>query len=110
MLNTEAAQDGKFSKAHTGVWLSMLVNDKENYAFSFASISAELWPNNFKWECPDDSDYNKLKLTARSGAIFEKEEILVPAGKEINTDAFLGWILGKSTSNRDLTRNRSDHG
>lgn len=89
MLNTQAAEEGKFSKAHTGVWLSMLVNDRENYAFSFASISAELWPNNFKWECPDESNSNKIKLSARSGAIFELEEILVPAGNNIMTDPFL---------------------
>ncbi len=89
MLNTSAADQGKYSKAHTGVWLSMLVNDKENYAFSFASISAELWPNNFKWDLPVEKDFNKLRLTARSSAIFEEEEIIVPAGKPIVTDAFL---------------------
>lgn len=89
MLNTAIADQGRYSKAHTGVWLSMLVNDKENVAFSFASVSAELWPNNFKWELPVDGNFNQLKLCARSGAIYEKEEILVPAGKEITTDAFL---------------------
>lgn len=89
MLNTKVVDRGKLSKANTGIWLSMLVNDKENYAFSFASISAELWPNNFKWELPVDGDFNKLKLSARSGAIYEKEEILVQAGKQITTDAFL---------------------
>ncbi len=89
MLDTDAAENGKYSKAHTGVWLSMLVNDKKNDAFSFASISAELWPNNFEWELPEKEDFNKLKLSARSGSIFEKEEIIVPAGKQITTDAFL---------------------
>lgn len=89
MLNTKAAEQGKYSKAHTGVWLSMLVNDRENYAFSFASISAELRPNNFKWELPADRDFTRLKISARSGAIFENEEIIVPAGKQITTDAFL---------------------
>jgi Melibiase len=89
MLDTQLAEVGKFSEAQTGVWLSMLVNDKEKYSFSFASLSAELWPNNFKWELPVEGDFNKLRLSARSGAVLEKEEILVPAGKQITTDAFL---------------------
>lgn len=88
-LNTKKANSGKYSKGHTGVWLSMLINDSENYAFSFASISGELWPNNFKWELPKKENFNKLKLSARSGAIYEKEEIVVPEGKQIVTDAFL---------------------
>jgi len=88
-LNTKKAKTGTFSKAHTGVWLSMLVNDSKNCAFSFASISGELWPNNFKWELPVENDFNKLKVSARSGAIFEKEKIWVPAGKTITTDAFI---------------------
>jgi Melibiase len=88
-LGTKKANQGSFSKAHTGVWLSMLVNDSKNCAFSFASISGELWPNNFKWELPVKDDFNKLKVSARSGAIFEKEKIWVPAGKTITTDAFL---------------------
>ena len=88
-LNTKAAKAGSFSKAHTGVWLSMLVNDKKNCAFSFASISSELWPNNFKWELPVENDFNKLKVSARSGAIFEREKIWVLAGNTITTDAFL---------------------
>jgi len=88
-LETKKAKEGTFSKAHTGVWLSMLVNDSENCAFSFASITSELWPNNFKWELPVKDDFNKLKLSARSGAIFEKEKIWVPAGNTITTDAFL---------------------
>ncbi len=88
-LNTKKAKAGTYSKAHTGVWLSMLVNDKNNCAFSFASIASELWPNNFKWELPIENDFNKLKLTARSGAIFEREKIWVPAGNTITTDAFL---------------------
>lgn len=88
-LGTKKANGGTYSKAHTGVWLSMLVNDSKNCAFSFASIASELWPNNFKWELPVKDDFNKLKLSARSGAIFEKEKIYVPAGKTITTDAFL---------------------
>jgi len=88
-LNTNKAKQGSYSKAHTGVWLSMLVNDRKNCAFSFASIASELWPNNFKWELPVKDDFNKLKLSARSGAIFEKEKIWVPAGNSITTDAFL---------------------
>ena len=88
-LNTKKAKQGSFSKAHTGVWLSMLVNDKKNCAFSFASIASELWPNNFKWELPVENDFNKLKVSARSGAIFEKEKIWVPAANTITTDAFL---------------------
>lgn len=88
-LNTKKAKQGSFSKADTGVWLSILVNDSKNCAFSFASISGELWPNNFKWELPVDKDFNKLKVSARSGAIFEREKIWVPAGKTITTDAFL---------------------
>lgn len=88
-LTTKRANQGSFSKANTGVWVSMLVNDAKNCAFSFASISGELWPNNFKWELPVKDDFNKLKLSARSGAIFEKEKIWVPAGKTITTDAFL---------------------
>jgi alpha-galactosidase len=88
-LNTKIAKSGTYSKAHTGVWLSMLVNDKNNCAFSFASIASELWPNNFKWELPVKDDFNKLKLSARSGAIFEREKIWVPAGNTITTDAFL---------------------
>jgi hypothetical protein len=98
MLNTKAADEGKLneSKASTGVWLSMLVNDKENYSFSFASLSAELWPNNFKWDLPVEGDLNKLRLSARSGAVLEKEEILVPAGEKISTDAFLvGFWTGQ---------------
>ncbi|WP_026777277.1 alpha-galactosidase [Polaribacter sp. Hel_I_88] len=88
-LNTKKANAGKYSKGHTGVWLSMLINDAKNYAFSFASISGELWPNNFKWELPENDNFNKLKLSARSSAIYEKEEIVVPQGKQIATDAFL---------------------
>jgi hypothetical protein len=88
-LGTKKANGGSYSKAHTGVWLSMLVNDSKNCAFSFASIASELWPNNFKWELPVKDDLNKLKLSARSGAIYEKEKIYVPAGKTITTDAFL---------------------
>ncbi len=88
-LNTKVAKSGSFSKAHTGVWLSMLVNNKKNCAFSFASISSELWPNNFKWELPVENDFNKLKISARSGAIFEREKIWVTAGNTITTDAFL---------------------
>ncbi|MCX6327365.1 MAG: alpha-galactosidase [Bacteroidia bacterium] len=88
-LNTKKAKQGSFSKADTGVWLSMLVNDSKNCAFSFASISGELWPNNFKWELPVENDVNKLKVSARSGAIDEKEKIWVPAGKTITTDAFI---------------------
>ncbi|MDH4404219.1 MAG: alpha-galactosidase [Flavobacterium sp.] len=88
-LNTKKAKEGTYSKAHTGVWLSMLVNDKKNCAFSFASIASELWPNNFKWELPVTDDFNKLKVSARSGAIFEREKISVPAGNTITTDAFL---------------------
>ena len=88
-LNTKKAKEGTYSKAHTGVWLSMLVNDKKNCAFSFASIASELWPNNFKWELPVKDDFNKLKVSARSGAIFEREKIWVPAGNTITTDAFL---------------------
>ena len=88
-LNTKKAKSGTYSKAHTGVWLSMLVNDKKNCAFSFASIASELWPNNFKWELPVENDFNKLKVSARSGAIFEREKIWVPAGNTIITDAFL---------------------
>ncbi|MEI8087268.1 MAG: alpha-galactosidase [Paludibacter sp.] len=88
-LGTKKAKQGSFSKADTGVWLSMLVNDSKNCAFSFASIASELWPNNFKWELPVKDDFNKLKLSARSGAMFEKEKIWVPAGKNIITDAFL---------------------
>ena len=88
-LNTKKAKSGSYSKAHTGVWLSMLVNDKKNCAFSFASIASELWPNNFKWELPVENDFNKLKVSARSGAIFEREKIWVPAGNTITTDAFL---------------------
>jgi len=88
-LGTKKAKEGSYSKSHTGVWLSMLVNDTKNCAFSFASISSELWPNNFKWELPVDNDFNKLKVSARSGAIFESEKIWVPAGKTITTDAFL---------------------
>lgn len=88
-LNTKIAKSGTYSKAHTGVWLSMLVNDKKNCAFSFASISSELWPNNFKWELPVENDFNKLKISARSGAIFEREKIWIPAGNTITTDAFL---------------------
>nr|WP_315146529.1 alpha-galactosidase [uncultured Flavobacterium sp.] len=88
-LNTKKAKEGTYSKAHTGVWLSMLVNDKKNCAFSFASIASELWPNNFKWELPVTDDFNKLKVSARSGAIFEREKIWVPAGNTIITDAFL---------------------
>jgi len=67
----------------------MLVNDKKNCAFSFASIASELWPNNFKWELPVKDDFNKLKVSARSGAIFEREKIWVPAGNTVTTDAFL---------------------
>ncbi len=88
-LNSKKAKQGTFSKAHTGVWLSMLINDTKNYAFSFASIASELWPNNFKWELPEDNNFNKLRVSSRSGAIFEKEEIWVTAGKKIVTDAFL---------------------
>lgn len=88
-LNTKKANMGSFSKAHTGVWLSMLVNNKENYSFSFASIASELWTNNFKWELPVKDNLNKLKVSARSGAVFEREKIMVPAGKTITTDAFL---------------------
>jgi hypothetical protein len=88
-LGTKKANSGSYSKAHTGVWLSMLVNDSKNCAFSFASIASELWPNNFKWELPVKDDFNKLKLSARSGAVYEKEKIYVPAGKTITTDAFL---------------------
>jgi len=88
-LGTKKANGGSYSKAHTGVWLSMLVNDSKNCAFSLASISGELWPNNFKWELPVKDDFNKLKLSARSGAIYETEKIWVPAGKTITTDAFL---------------------
>ncbi|KAB1154039.1 alpha-galactosidase [Flavobacterium luteum] len=88
-LNTKKAKAGSYSKANVGVWLSMLVNDKKNCAFSFASIASELWPNNFKWELPVENDFNKLKVSARSGAIFEKEKIWVPAGNTIITDAFL---------------------
>lgn len=88
-LRTSHAKIGKYSKAHTGVWLSLLVNDKKNYTFSFASISGELWPNNFKWQLPIEGDNNHLKLSARSGAIFEKEQIIVNAGKTIVTDAFM---------------------
>ena len=88
-LGTKKAKQGSFSKADTGVWLSMLVNDSKNCAFSFASIASELWPNNFKWELPVKDDFNKLKLSARSGAMFEKEKIWVSAGKTITTDAFL---------------------
>jgi hypothetical protein len=88
-LGTKKANGGSYSKAHTGVWLSMLVNDSKNCAFSFASIASELWPNNFKWELPVKDDFNKLKVSARSGAIFESEKIWVPAGKTIITDAFL---------------------
>jgi len=88
-LGTKKANGGSFSKAHTGVWLSMLVNDSKNCAFSFASIASELWPNNFKWELPVKDDFNKLKLSARSGAIYEKEKIWVLAGNTIITDAFL---------------------
>jgi hypothetical protein len=88
-LGTKKANGGSYSKAHTGVWLSMLVNDSKNCAFSFASIASELWPNNFKWELPVKDDFNKLKLSARSGAMFEKEKIWVSAGKTITTDAFL---------------------
>ena len=88
-LGTKKANSGSYSKAHTGVWLSMLVNDSKNCAFSLASISSELWPNNFKWELPVKDDFNKLKLSARSGAIYETEKIWVPAGKTITTDAFL---------------------
>ena len=88
-LGTKKANGGSYSKAHTGVWLSMLVNDSKNCAFSFASIASELWPINFKWELPVKDDFNKLKLSARSGAVYEKEKIYVPAGKTITTDAFL---------------------
>ena len=88
-LGTKKANGGSYSKAHTGVWLSMLVNDSKNCAFSFASIASELWPNNFKWELPVKDDFNKLKVSARSGAIFEKEKIWVLAGNTITTDAFL---------------------
>lgn len=88
-LGTKRAKQGSFSKADTGVWLSMLVNDSKNCAFSFASIASELWPNNFKWELPVKDDFNKLRLSARSGAIFEREKIWVPAGNTITTDAFL---------------------
>lgn len=88
-LGTKKAISGSYSKAHTGVWLSLLVNDSKNCAFSFASIASELWPNNFKWELPVKDDFNKLKLSARSGAVYEKEKIYVPAGKTITTDAFL---------------------
>jgi len=88
-LNTKKANQGTYSKAHTGVWLSMLVNNKQNYSFSFASIVGELWPNNFKWELPVKDNFNKLKVSARSGAIFEREKIIVTAGKLITTDAFL---------------------
>ncbi|MGL5318090.1 MAG: alpha-galactosidase [Bacteroidales bacterium] len=88
-LNTPKAKEGKFSKAHTGVWLSMLVNESKNYAFSFASIAAELWPNNFRWELPVQGDNNSLKLTARSGAIFEREQIIVAPGKTIVSDPFM---------------------
>jgi len=88
-LGTKKAKQGTFSKADTGVWLSMLVNDKRNFAFTFASISGELWPNNFKWELPVKDDFNKLKLSARSGAMFEREQIWVLKGKTITTDAFL---------------------
>lgn len=88
-LGTKKAKEGSFSKADTGVWLSMLVNNSKNYSFAFASIAGELWPNNFKWELPVKDDFNKLKLSARSGAVYEKEEIVVPDGKKIETDAFL---------------------
>ncbi|MBG7613121.1 alpha-galactosidase [Polaribacter sp. BAL334] len=88
-LSTKKINQGSFSKADTGVWLSMLINDSKNQAFTFASIAGELWPNNFKWELPVKDDFNKLKLSARSGAIYEKEEIYVPEGKQIITDAFL---------------------
>jgi alpha-galactosidase len=88
-LSTKKAKEGKYSKADTGVWLSMLVNDSKNYAFTFASIAGELWPNNFKWELPVEKDFNKLKLSARSGAVYEMEEIVVPVGKQIVTDPFL---------------------
>lgn len=88
-LNTKKAKQGSFSKAHTGVWLSMLINDTKNYAFSFASIAGELWPNNFKWDLPEENNFNKLRVSSRSGAIFEKEEIWVTVGKKIVTDAFL---------------------
>ncbi len=88
-LGTKKAKEGSFSKADTGVWLSMLVNDSKNYSFAFASVAGELWPNNFKWELPVKDDFNKLKLSARSGAVYEKEEIVVPDGKKIETDAFL---------------------
>jgi len=88
-LNTKKAKQGSYSKANTGVWLSMLINDSKNYAFSFASIAGELWPNNFKWELPEEGNFNKLRISVRSGAIFEKEEIWVTVGKKIVTDAFL---------------------
>lgn len=88
-LRTPHAKIGKYSKANTGVWLSLLVNNSKNYTFSFASISGELWPNNFKWELPEENNNNKLILSARSGSIFELEEIVVEAGKTIETDAFM---------------------
>ena len=88
-LNTKRAEIGSFLQAHTGVWVSMLINDKENYAFSFASLTGELWPGNFKWELPVNNDFNKLRVSARTGSFEEKEEIIVPVGKQIISDAFL---------------------
>jgi len=38
---------------------------------------------------PVTDDFNKLKVSARSGAIFEREKIWAPAGNTITTDAFL---------------------
>ncbi|MFD0778315.1 hypothetical protein ACFQZF_07450 [Flavobacterium myungsuense] len=93
-LNTKKAKEGTYSKAHTGVWLSMLVNDKKNCAFSFASIASELWPNNFKWELPVKDDFNKLKVSARSGAIFEREKFGFP--QEIPLLPMPFWlVIGK---------------
>ena len=38
---------------------------------------------------PDEKNFNKLIVSSRSGAIFEKEELWVTVGKKIVTDAFL---------------------
>lgn len=94
-LDTKKAQLGQFSKGDTGVWLTMLVNDRKNYSYCMASISGELWPNNFRWTNFSDRKVT-LRVEAESSAPKGEEQIFVPEGKEIVTDAFIvGFWEGK---------------
>jgi alpha-galactosidase len=109
---------GKQGKIEDAVWITALVNDKENQLFGMAALGGEFWPTNFHWQI---SKHGDLSVNVRSSSVESLEKVIVPAQKTIVIDPVMvgywdqqrptqsllemGQVMGKSSrKGREMKR------